>query len=371
MTAGPLGGLRVLEFDGLGPVPFSAMMLADLGADVVRITRPGAADVSAYEIYHRGRPAVALDLKDTSVTVAVRELTRETDVLIEGFRPGVMERLGLGPEELLAVNPALVYGRMTGWGQDGPWAGEVGHDINYLAVSGALDSFRRRGERPVAPINLLGDFGGGALYLIAGMLAALHHARATGTGQVVDAAMVDGVASLMASVCGRIAGGTWDPEPGVNLLDTGAPFYEVYATSDGRHVAVGAIEPRFYAALLSGLGFDATGLPDQFDRRSWPAMKERFAGRFAQRAQREWIDVFTGTDACVTPVLSLAEAQRHPHLSARGTYLEHEGITQPAPAPRFTATPTALAADATADSVWALRVSDVVRSASARQTRTS
>jgi len=357
MTAGrgPLAGLRVVEFDGLGPVPFAAMLLADLGAEVVRLRRPGKVPPEArFETYHRGRPAVEVDLKDPAGSAAARRLVATADALIEGFRPGVMERLGLGPQACAEANPALVYCRMTGWGQEGPYAGRAGHDINYLAVSGVLDSCRRAGGRPVPPVNFLADFGGGALYLVIGMLAALRHAVATGVGQVVDAAMIDGTASFLTSVCGRLAGGSWRPEPGTNLLDTGAHFYEVYETGDGRHVAVGAIEPRFYGELVARLGLDAEELPEQFDRDSWPAMKQRFEVAFRTRTRAEWSAIFAGTDACVTPVLSLAEAQRDPHVEARGTYGVHAGIAQPRPAPRFGATPTALPPAAAEDlPAWA------------------
>jgi alpha-methylacyl-CoA racemase len=339
---GPLDGVRVVEFAGLGPLPFAAMLLADMGADVVRVTRAGAAPGGPFELYHRGRPSVALDLKSAAGQAAAHVLVARAEILVEGYRPGVMERLGLGPDVCLAAQPALVYGRMTGYGQDGPWAARPGHDINYLALSGALDGLRRVGGRPLAPVNLVGDFAGGGLPLVTGVLAALLHARSTGEGQVIDVAMVDGVAALLTSICGRTAGGTWDPEPGTNLLDSGAHFYEVYACRDGGHVAVGAIEPQFYAALLEGLGLDAAGLPAQHDRAAWPAMKERFATLFGAGTRAEWETVFAGTDACVTPVLTLAEAQGHPHLTARATYREHHGIVQPAPAPRFSATPTAL-----------------------------
>lgn len=341
-ASGPLAGVKIVEFAGLGPVPFAAMLLADLGAEVIRLDRPGHTPNAAYEIYNRGRASVVLDVKTEPGRATALRLIAQADVLIEGYRPGVMERLRLGPEECLSRKPALIYGRITGWGREGELAARAGHDINYLALTGALDSFRRAGETPVPPANLLGDFGGGALYLVTGVLAALAAARDTGIGQVVDAAMVDGVAGLMASICGRLAAGSWSPEPGTNLLDTGAHFYEVYRTSDDRFVAVGAIEPQFYAALLARLGLDSAQLPAQHDRDSWPLMKRRFAELFAQRTRDQWEAAFAGTDACVTPVLSLQEAQQHPHLRGRATYVEAHGVVQPMPAPRFSVTTTAL-----------------------------
>ncbi|MFD9194939.1 CaiB/BaiF CoA transferase family protein [Streptomyces phaeochromogenes] len=356
--SGPLRGRRVVEFAGLGPTPFAAMLLADLGADVLRVDRADATPGGAKETYHRGRPSAGLDLKSPDGRAVALRLVERADVVVEGFRPGVMERLGLGPDTCLERNPRLVYGRMTGWGQDGPWADRVGHDINYLALTGALDMFRRRGERPLPPMNLLGDFGGGSLYLLVGILAALTHADRTGEGQVVDAAIVDGVAGLLASVCGRTAHGSWLPEPGTNFLDTGAPFYEVYEASDEGHLAVGAIEPRFYQALLTGLGLEPAELPDQHDRSGWPRMKKVFAARFATRTRDDWAAAFDRTEACVTPVLTLAEAQQHPHLRARGTYVPHHGVVQPAVAPRLSRTPGALGrapSDAGADTAEALR----------------
>lgn len=336
---GPLQGVRVVELAGLGPTPFAAMLLADLGADVVRVDRADAPRAGGDEVYHRGRPSVGLDLKSPTGLTVARQLAERADVLVEGFRPGVAERLGLGPERLWEDNPRLVYARMTGWGQDGPLAAEVGHDINYLALVGALDQFRRVGQRPVPPMNLLGDFGAGATYLLIGVLSALRVAERTGRGQVVDAAIVDGVASLMGSMVGRRSVGRWDGPPGTNLLDTGAPFYEVYRTSDDAFVAVGAIEPRFYAALLRGLGLDPATLAPQLDRAAWPATKEHFAQCFASRTRAEWEQVFAETEACVTPVLSVDEARRHPHVVARGLYVEQGGVLQPEVAPRLSLTP--------------------------------
>jgi alpha-methylacyl-CoA racemase len=327
----PLQGVRVVEFAGLGPAPFAAMMLADSGADVVRIDRPGTPESAG--ILGRSRDTVRLDLK-ASVGQA-RELIGTADVLIEGFRPGVMERLGLGPEPCLALNPRLVYGRMTGWGQTGPLAAKAGHDINYLALTGALRSIARRGEAPVPPLNLVGDYGGGGMLLAFGVLAALRERDATGAGQVVDAAMVDGVSLLMAGIWNRVATGRWQPEPGTNDIDTGAPFYDVYATADREYLAVGSMEPQFYERLVRALGLDPAELPDQWDRDSWPSTKKLFAEAFSRRTRAEWADVFAPLDACVTPVLSMAEATADPHLAARGTLRTRARVVEPAPAPRF------------------------------------
>src|SRR2546430_980954 len=335
---GPLDGMRVIEQAAIGPVPFAGMMLADLGADVVRVDRAtGDRPLEPHRILDRGRRSVILDLKDPAGIEAVLRLVERSDVLVEGFRPGVAERLGIGPQPCRERNPALVYARMTGWGQDGPLARTPGHDINYLALSGALDAIGRADGPPVPPLNLLGDFAGGGLLLVTGILAALYERQRSGLGQVVDAAIVDGVASMMSMVLGMTAAGQWRPERGRNILDGGAPFYDVYACADGRYVAVGAIEERFYAALLAGLELDPGQLPQRFDPANWPALREVFAARFAARDRAGWLAVFDGTDACVTPVLTLAEAAGHPHLRARGTY-RPEG---PAPAPRFSRTPAA------------------------------
>lgn len=340
-AAGPLAGLRVIELAGIGPGPFAAMWLADMGADVLRLERgdPDAAPGEYWDLTARSRPSVALDLKCPAGRDLVLELCERADVLLEGFRPGVVERLGVGPEAVLARNPRLVYGRMTGYGQDGPWAERAGHDINYIGLSGALWPLGRAGERPVPPLNLVGDFGGGAMYLVAGVLAAVLHARATGQGQVVDAAMVDGTASLMTFTHALRHAGFWRDERGVNILDTGAPFYEVYEASDGGLLAVGAIEAPFYRALVVGLGLDPDELPAQMDRERWPEVKARFAAVFRTRPRDAWVEHFADADACVSPVLAPGEAPGHPHIAARSTFVE--GPLQPAPAPRFSATPTA------------------------------
>jgi len=343
--SGPLRDVRVIEVGGIGPGPFAAMMLADLGADVLRLDRPPAdADPlhnGTWNLLHRGRPSVAVDLKHPEARQLVLDLCGSADALIEGFRPGVMERLGLGPDAALARHPQLVYGRMTGYGQDGPMAAAAGHDINYIAASGVLASITRLGERPVPPMNVLGDFGGGGMLLAFGVLAAILDARGSGRGQVVDAAVVDGSALLMAVMHGMRAAGRWTDPPGTNFLDTGAHFYEVYETADGGHMAVGAIEPRFYAALLAGLDIDPAAAP-QWDRERWPELKELLAERFRTRTRAEWAAVFDGVEACVTPVSTMAEAPDHPHLAARGTFVEVAGVRQPAPAPRFSLTPGAI-----------------------------
>jgi len=341
---GPLQGVRFVEFAGIGPLPFAGMVLADLGAEGIRLEAPTpgffAGDPTRTPT-NRGRASVALDLKRANGVAAALRLVAQADVVLEGFRPGVMERLGLGPEVCLAHNQRLVYGRMTGWGQDGPLAPRAGHDLTYLAVAGALRHFARAGQPPTPPLNLVADYGGGGMLLVSGVLAALVEAGRSGRGQVVDAAMVDGVAMLMATFHGLRAQGLWRDEPGTNLLDTGAPFYDVYAAADGGYVAVGALEPQFYAALLRGLGLDREELPDQYDVSGWPALRARFASTFATGTRDEWAAVFEGTDACVAPVLSLAEAPEHPHLLARGTFVSVDGVVQPAPAPRFSRTPTA------------------------------
>ena len=341
--SGPLEGVRVLELAGLGAAPFAGMLLADLGADVLRLERgdPDASPETTWDLLNRSRPSVAVDLKNEAGRDLALELATSADALIEGFRPGVAERLGLGPVQVHARNPRLVYGRMTGWGQEGPLAQRAGHDINYIAVSGALWPVGRAGERPVPPLNYVGDFGGGALYLALGVVAALVHARATGVGQVVDAAMVDGSASMTTMTHSLMAAGFWREERGANILDSGAHFYDVYETSDGRYVAVGAIEAKFYENLLAGLGLKAADLPAQMDRDAWPAMRERFAAVFATRTRDEWVAAFEGVDACVSPVLSPSEAPTHPYNSARQVF-STDGVTQPRPAPRFSATPTNL-----------------------------
>ncbi|GAA4255561.1 CaiB/BaiF CoA-transferase family protein [Dactylosporangium darangshiense] len=343
MHEGPLRGVRVVELAGIGPGPFAAMLLADLGADVVRVDRPGPGlpigPPPGSDLVNRGKRSVAADLKTPAGLETVLALAERAHVVLEGFRPGVAERLGVGPEHVWARNPALVYGRMTGWGQDGPLAASAGHDITYLARTGALHAIGRAGGPPQVPVNLLGDYGGGALYLVVGVLAALRAAEATGRGQVVDAAIVDGVAHLGMILHSLLAAGLWRDRRGVNLLDTGAPFYDVYETADGRHVAVGAIEPQFYAELMARLGLDDP--PEQYDVAGWPALRARLAETFRGRTRDEWASVFDGTDACVAPVLSLTEARSDPHLAARATFLEIQGVPQPAPAPRFSHTPAA------------------------------
>ena len=341
---GPLNGLRVVEFAGIGPGPFAAMLLADLGAEVVRLDRlqPRSGPLGSGRWNHmlRSRPSVGVDLKAGEGREFALRLIAGADILVEGFRPGVMERLGLGPEVALERNARLVYGRVTGFGQDGPLAQAAGHDINYIALSGVLGAMARSGERPLFPLNLVGDFGGGGMLLAVGVLAATISARISGRGQVVDAAMVDGAALLSTFIHALRAGGFWEQPPGGNLLDSGAPFYEVYETSDGRHMAVGAIEPQFYDELLRLLEVDPAQAP-QWDEHGWPALKARFAEIFRSRTQREWAARFEGTDACVVAVLSLAEAPTHPHNLARATFIDVGGAVAPAPAPRFHATPLA------------------------------
>jgi len=342
-VSGPLEGLKVLELAGIGPSPYACMLLADLGADVLRLER-GDADADAttsWDVLNRSRHSVAIDLKSEAGRDLVLDLCEQADVLIEGFRPGVTERLGLGPEDVWRRNRRLVYGRMTGYGQDGPLASRAGHDINYIGVSGALWPVGRAGERPVPPLNFVGDFGGGALFLVFGVMSALFAAQRSGEGQVVDAAMVDGSASMMAMTHSLMNNGYWLEERGVNILDTGAHFYDVYETKDQRYVAVGAIEAKFYAELLSGLGLNPIDLAPQMDRTQWPAMKEKFAAIFLEKTRDEWTEIFHDVDACVTPVLSPSEAAHHPYNTARNVF-SVEGAVQPEPAPRFSKTPGAV-----------------------------
>lgn len=342
--AGPLKGLVVVELAGIGPAPFAGMVLADLGARVIRVDRLGGGGLfapSENDILSRGRESIVVDLKSPRGVAVLLRLVAVSEALIEGFRPGVTERLGVGPAECLAANPALVYGRMTGWGQDGPMASMAGHDIDYIAVSGALHPIG--GEDPVPPLNLVGDFGGGGMLLALGVIAGVLHARETGVGQVVDAAMVDGSALLTASHHGYMADGWWAPRRQSNLLDGAAPFYTTYRTSDGNHVAVGALEPQFFAALLEGLGLGADDVGPQHDREGWPAMRDRFAGIFSTMTRDQWAAHFEGTDACVAPVLSLAEAPTHRHNVVRKTFQDVDGLVQPGPAPRFSVTPPELA----------------------------
>ncbi|GAA2522352.1 CaiB/BaiF CoA-transferase family protein [Streptomyces levis] len=341
---GPLAGVRVVELAGIGPGPFAAMLLADLGADVVRVDRPGGPGLGidpAYDVTNRNKRSVVVDLKAPDGPDRVLDLAARADVLVEGYRPGVAERLGVGPGDCHARNPRLVYGRMTGWGQDGPLAPRAGHDIAYLAPTGALGMIGRPDEPPPVPANLLGDYAGGSLYLVVGVLAALHHARATGTGQVVDAAIVDGTAHLATMIHGMLAAGGWQDRRGTNLLDGGCPYYGTYETADGRYMAVGALEPQFYEEFLALLGIEDQSAA-RTDVTRWQDLREAVAARFKSRTRDEWTAVFDGTDACVAPVLSLREAPHHPHLAARGTFTDHDGITQPAPAPRFSATPTSV-----------------------------
>ncbi len=341
---GPLKGIKVVELAGIGPGPHAAMMLADLGADVVRVERPGgAASAGAREtdLLTRGRPSIALDLKNPDAVAAVLELVENADVFLEGMRPGAAERLGLGPEPCRARNPRLVYARMTGWGQDGPLAHTAGHDMNYIGISGSLHGLGQTPSKPQFPANLLGDFGGGSTYLVIGILAALLEARVSGEGQVVDAAIVDGSAHLNAMLASMIAGGGWREERAANLLDGGVPFYDIYETSDGLHMAVGALEPQFYEELVKGLGL-AGELPDRYDFARHDELRGAVADRFRERTQAEWAEVFEGTDACCTPILPLTEAAEHPHMKARETYVTRDGLLQPAPAPRFSRTAPSL-----------------------------
>ena len=340
--SGPLSGIRILEFEAIGPAPFAGMLLADMGADVLAIDRPAAPDLGLkrerwYDVMMRGKRSVTLDLKSASGKEAALELIGRADALIEGFRPGVMERLGLGPDQALQRNPRLVYGRMTGWGQSGPLALRAGHDINYIALSGVLNAFGRIGEAPVPPLNLVGDFGGGGMLLGFGVACALVEAQRSGRGQVVDAAMVDGASLLAAMFSGFLAANSWSEERGTNTLDTGAPWYDVYRTKDGRYVSIGAIEDKFYRELVTKL--ELSELPAQGDRSRWPELRARFAERFASRTREEWCRVFEGSDACFAPVLSFSEARRDPHNTARGSFVEVAGVEQPAPAPRFSRTP--------------------------------
>jgi alpha-methylacyl-CoA racemase len=335
---GPLDGVRVIEIASLAPAPFGCMILSDLGADVLRVDRAESCGPQARprpDPLIRGRRSIGINLRDDAGVSLLLRLAEQADVLVEGFRPGVAERLGFGPDECARRNPRLIFARMTGWGQEGPLSSAAGHDIDYIAIAGALDPIGRAGERPVPPVNLLGDFGGGGMLLALGVLAALVERSRSGRGQVIDAAMVDGSALLTAFLHGLLAAGAWRDERGTNLLDGGAPFYDTYRTADGGYVAVGALEPQFYAALLAGLGLADAGLPAQHDRSGWPVLRERFAEVFASRSRDEWTAAFAGTDACVVPVLALTEAPAHPHTVARNGFIELAGVRQPAPAPRF------------------------------------
>jgi alpha-methylacyl-CoA racemase len=345
--SGPLKGLKVLEMPAIGPVPFCGMLLADLRADVLRLDRIGDSGLGVkvdvkYDLMGRGKRSLAIDLKAPDARELVLSLMEKADVLIEGFRPGTMERLGLGPDVAQQRNPRLVYGRMTGWGQEGPLAAAAGHDINYLALTGALHAIGRKGEAPVPPLNLGADFGGGSLYLALGILAALHERQHSGRGQVIDAAMVDGAASLMTMFYGMLAQGVWSDRRGENILDTGAPWYNTYECKDGRFVAIGALERKFFSEMVERLGIDARRFPDHMDRSCWPQLQEALSEVFRTRTRDEWCAVLEGSDGCFAPVLGLREAPQHQHMKARQTFLEHAGVVQPGPAPRFSRTPGAL-----------------------------
>ncbi|MDB5449674.1 MAG: putative acyl-CoA transferase/carnitine dehydratase [Phenylobacterium sp.] len=368
MRQGPLTGLKVVEFAGIGPGPFCGMLLSDLGADVVRIDRKGARGGAPSDVTARGRRSVALDLKAPAAIETCLQLMEKADAVIEGFRPGVMERLGLGPEVALKRNPKLVFGRMTGWGQTGPYANAAGHDMNYIAITGALHAIGTQ-DKPVPPLNLVGDFGGGALYLAFGLLAGVIHARETGQGQVIDCAMSDGAASLMAMFYGFKASGMWQEKRRANLLDGGAHFYDTYQCADGKWISIGSIEPQFYALLLEKTGIDDPDFTRQMDRAAWPQLREKLAAVIARKTQAEWCAIMDATDVCFAPVLDLGEAPKHPHNMARQTFVEVAGVTQPAPAPRFSATPGAVqgpppaigAHDRTALADWGLSAGDIDR----------
>lgn len=338
---GPLKGVKIIELAGIGPGPFCAMMLADMGADIIRVDRKGQTQGRVepkYEVLHRGRRSIGVDLKKPEGVAAILKLVERADALFEGFRPGVMERLGLGPDVCLRRNPKLVYGRMTGWGQEGPLAHAAGHDINYISLTGALHAIGRPGERPVPPLNLVGDFGGGGMLLAFGIACALYEAQKFGKGQVVDAAMVDGAASLMAMFYGLRASGLWLDERGKNFLDGGSHFYDAYETADGKWVGVGSIEPQFYALLLEHTGITDPDFQAQMDRTKWPGFKEKISAIFKTKTRDQWCEIMEGTDVCFAPVLSIDEALKHPHNVARKTFVEVEGVPQQAPAPRFSRT---------------------------------
>jgi alpha-methylacyl-CoA racemase len=341
--AGPLQGVTIVELVGIGPGPFAAMLLADMGADVVRVHRIESVargfDPGGVPVLDRNRRSIGVDLKHPDGVETVLRLVESTDALLEGFRPGVTERLGLGPDECMARNPRLVYGRMTGWGQEGPMASAAGHDINYIALAGALAHFGREGQKATPPINLVGDFGGGGMFLAFGTVCGILEARGSGKGQVVDAAMIDGSAVLMSMIWGfRVLGAIDEEHRGTNVLDTGAPFYDTYECADGKEIALGSLEPQFYAELLRLGGLEGEDLPEQMDRSGWPRLRERFTELFKQKSRAEWCEIMEGSDACFAPVLTMTEASEHPHIKARGTVIEHDGAMQPAPAPRFSRT---------------------------------
>ncbi|MGB2756189.1 MAG: CaiB/BaiF CoA-transferase family protein [Acidimicrobiia bacterium] len=337
---GPLVGIRIIEIAGIGPAPFATMILSDLGAEVIRVDRAGSVRPIPHggknlDLTNRGRRSIGVDLKHPDGAATLLDLVEHADVLIEGFRPGVAERLGFGPEVCCERNPRLIYGRMTGWGQVGPLAHAAGHDINYISIAGALAHFGRAGEKPTPPINMMGDFGGGSMMLVVGVLAALLERANSGRGQVIDAAMVDGAASLMTMIWGMRAMGVWEGDRGENLIDTGAPFYDTYETSDGEFISIGSLEPQFFAELASRLGLDAELPATQNDRAEWPAMRSRFAELFRSKSREEWTELLEGTDVCFAPVLTMDEAPDHPHMRERGTFVEVDGVLQPGPAPRF------------------------------------
>jgi alpha-methylacyl-CoA racemase len=336
---GPLKGIKVVEIAGIGPSPHACMVLADLGADVIRVERPGGQMLTggSHDFLNRGRPSVALNLKDPAAVATVLELVEDADVLVEGMRPGVTERMGIGPDECFARNPRLVYGRMTGWGQTGPWSQVAGHDMNYIAITGTLHGLGQVPGKPQFPTNLVGDFGGGSMYLVVGILAALLEARVSGRGQVIDAAIVDGTANLNAMTAAFLAGGNFQEKRASNLLDGGAPYYDIYETSDGKHMSVGALEPQFYEIFVDLLEIRDVA-PDRFDLARYDELRAVITEKFAARTQAEWCAVFDGTDACVAPIVPMSEAFDHPHMKAREVFVEHEGHVQPAPAPRFSRT---------------------------------
>jgi alpha-methylacyl-CoA racemase len=355
---GPLKGITVIELAGIGPAPFAGMLLADMGATVVRVDRREDSDLGIpgrepkFDVLGRGRQSIAVDMKSAVGREVVVKLCAKADVLIEGFRPGVIERLGIGPDVLHQANPRLVIGRMTGFGQHGPWADRAGHDIDYIALAGALHAFGRKGQAPTPPLNMVGDFGGGGMFLAFGVVAALLEAKMSGKGQVVDAAMVDGTAYLMGMIFGMRSAGRWQDDRGINILDTGAPWYDVYETSDGKWLAVGAIETKFYAELIEKLDLAGrAGLPKQFDMKRWPELRAAIAEAIKGRSRDEWERVFDGSDACVAPVLSLDEAPKHPHMAARQSFVTRNGVTQPAPAPRFSRSTPEMGREASAPGV--------------------